>query len=77
MKFVKNAEVKGNEVVLTVEDSASHLPRILQAVDNVLHVELHTPTLNDVFLKYTGREMRDESGDGGFLADWQASQRGH
>jgi ABC-2 type transport system ATP-binding protein len=77
LRFVKGAEVKGNEVVLTVEDSSSHLAELLQRVDGVEHVELHTPTLNDVFLKYTGREMREESGDGGFLADYQASQRGH
>ncbi|MCA1814497.1 MAG: ATP-binding cassette domain-containing protein [Halobacteriales archaeon] len=77
MKFVKAAEIKGNEVLLTVEDSSSHLAEILQRSDGVQHVELHTPTLNDVFLKFTGREMREESGEGGFLADYQASQRGH
>jgi hypothetical protein len=28
-------------------------------------VEVRTPTLNDVFLYYTGREIREESGEGG------------
>jgi ABC-2 type transport system ATP-binding protein len=77
LPFVRSAEVKGSEVWLTVENSSVHLPEILWAATGVESVELRTPTLNDVFLKYTGREMRDEAeAEGGFMADFQASQRG-
>jgi ABC-2 type transport system ATP-binding protein len=80
LKFVKRAEVKGNEVLLTVEDSATNLAAILAAADGVEHVELRTPTLQDVFLHFTGREMREESEDeagSGFMSAFSATQRGN
>ena len=36
-------------------------------VGAVESVEVHTATLNDVFLHYTGREIREESGEGGMF----------
>jgi len=77
MKFVKAAEVKGPEVILTVERSEVHLQEILAAAGAIESVELRTPSLNDVFLKWTGREMRDEGEvEGGFMSQMQMSQRG-
>jgi len=78
LPFVKRTEIKGQEVLLTVEDAASNLPAILAAArDGVLHVELRTPTLNDVFLHYTGREMREEFEEqDGFMGSFAAAQRG-
>jgi len=36
-------------------------------VGNVESVELRTPTLNDVFLHYTGHEIREADAEGGFF----------
>jgi hypothetical protein len=41
------------------------LQEILGMVGNVDSVEVRSPTLNDVFLYYTGQEIREESGEGG------------
>lgn len=67
LPFVKNVEVVGNIVSITVEDESKHLQEILGIAGKVDSVELHSPTLDDVFLHYTGREFRDEGGEEG---DW-------
>ena len=49
-----------------MENASTHLPAILAAVGKVDTVEVHSPTLNDVFLYYTGKEIRPASAEGGF-----------
>ncbi len=55
-------EVKGNQVVIKSEDAAKELPRIIELMRayNVLEINVKKPTLDDVFLELTGRELRDE-----------------
>jgi ABC-2 type transport system ATP-binding protein len=75
---VTQAEVKDGWVEASVREVHRHLPAILAAIPGVESVEVHSPTLNDVFLKYTGRGIREE----GAGADWmesafKAAQGGH
>jgi ABC-2 type transport system ATP-binding protein len=63
--YVRNIKVDGGYLTLTVSDAGSHLQEILKKVGSVDGVELRSPTLNDVFLHYTGREIREEAGEGG------------
>ena len=67
LNFVKNIEVIGNIVSITVEDASKHLQNVLEIVGKVESVEIHSPTLDDVFLHYTGREFRE---DGGAEGGW-------
>jgi len=72
LSYVKNVEVKDGQVGLTVENAAVHLKEILSLFNNVEAVEVRTPTLNDVFLKYTGRAIREEYTDEGWAeAAWR------
>ena len=52
---------------LIVDNGAHRIPEIVKIVDQVGvkldSVELREPTLDDVFLSYTGREIRDEKGN--------------
>lgn len=66
LKYVKLIDHKNNTVLLTVKDANLHLPEILKSIGKVESVELHSPTLNDVFLHYTGRDIREDSAEGGF-----------
>jgi len=68
MPFVKKVEVHDRTVLLTVEDASSHAQEILAVIGKVDSVELRPPTLNDVFLQYTGREYREQGEEGG---NWQ------
>jgi ABC-2 type transport system ATP-binding protein len=66
LPFVKSVEVQGSTVHLTVEDARSHIQEILGVIGKVEGVELHPPSLDDVFMHYTGREYREEGEEGGF-----------
>lgn len=65
LDYVLSVDQSGSTVLLTVKDASAHLQEILGTVGQVESVEVRSPTLNDVFLNYTGREIREESGEGG------------
>jgi ABC-2 type transport system ATP-binding protein len=56
--------IEGTEVRFQVPDGASALPVLLRAMVerdlDAAGVEVHRPTLDDVFLTMTGRSLRDE-----------------
>ena len=60
--------LSGNRVALKVRSATEAIPRILEAASKaglrVAEVSYHRPSLNDVFLYLTGRELRDESVSG-------------
>lgn len=65
LDYVVSIDQSGSTLLLTVTDASAHLQEILRRVGEVDFVEVRSATLNDVFLHYTGREIREESGEGG------------
>jgi ABC-2 type transport system ATP-binding protein len=65
LDYVLSIDRSGKTLRLTVKDASKHLQEILGLVGEAEGVEVRTATLNDVFLHYTGREIRDESAEGG------------
>ncbi len=52
-----------SKLVMEVPDGESFLPQLIKAIDVPIDsISLRRPTLDDVFLKLTGRTMREESG---------------
>jgi ABC-2 type transport system ATP-binding protein len=69
LRYVRKAVERDGELVLTVNNASAHLQEILGRVGRVESVELRSPTLNDVFLRYTGRRMREGGeAEGGWAA---------
>jgi ABC-2 type transport system ATP-binding protein len=70
LPYVKTVEVDGEDVHIIMEDAHIHLPDLLSKIPNTQCVETRAPTLNDVFIKLTGRDIRDEGEDdtGGWMA---------
>lgn len=66
LDFVKKIEKINEFIHLTVLNASANLQKILNVAGEVESVEIHTPTLNDVFLHYTGREIREDSPEGGW-----------
>jgi ABC-2 type transport system ATP-binding protein len=66
LKYVKKVDSCDGEVSLTVKDADKHLQEILKVVGRVESVEVRSPALEDVFLHYTGREIRDNEPEGGW-----------
>lgn len=52
-----------SKLVMEVPDGESFLPQLIKTIDVPIDsISLRRPTLDDVFLKLTGRTMREESG---------------
>jgi ABC-2 type transport system ATP-binding protein len=50
-----------DQLVVFAEDGEALVPRLIEAAGvRVRSVHVHRPTLDDVFLHYTGRQIRDE-----------------
>jgi ABC-2 type transport system ATP-binding protein len=60
-----DSEIDGDVVTFRVPQGGSVLPGLLRSIDaegvELAGVEVHRPTLDDVFLTMTGRSLRDES----------------
>jgi len=65
--FVKDMKQQKGELKLIVRDGETIVPRVMEiAASAGIHVEamsIRGPTLEDVFLHYTGREIRGEGGE--------------
>lgn len=60
------AEEKGGEVFISVSKGDACIPKFINTLgDMVISVRLQRPTLNDVFLKLTGKTIRPETVSGG------------
>ncbi|WP_433059698.1 ATP-binding cassette domain-containing protein [Dactylosporangium sp. CS-033363] len=64
LALARDVEVRGDEEVrLTVESGDTAIPQIMRALEGggvaLTTIELHRPTLDDVFLTKTGRSLRD------------------
>jgi len=59
--FDLDVSEKNDELFLTTMKGDTCIPEIIKAIgENVLSVRLQRPTLNDVFIKMTGKQIRDE-----------------
>lgn len=67
LSFVRKIDIKGKTLRVTVKGSEKYLPKIMDvARKNKISIEsinIRKPTLGDVFLHYTGREIREEMGN--------------
>jgi ABC-2 type transport system ATP-binding protein len=64
--YILSAEESDGYLILTACDAKTKLQEILRLAGTVDSVEMRSPTLNDVFLHYTGREIREGPAEGGF-----------
>lgn len=63
ISFINEIVVEGENIYLFVKDGAQVLPPIFELLNNnglqMQSVTMTRPSLDDVFLKYTGRSLRD------------------
>jgi ABC-2 type transport system ATP-binding protein len=63
--FIRKIDSLGEYLLLSVDDAKKNIPEILKHIE-VESVEASSPTLNDVFLKLTGRPIKEQA-EGGFM----------
>lgn len=65
VKIFKNSKVFDGQLFLSVKNAGKEIKRILEVARknkiNVIEVNIRKPTLNDVFLSLTGKEIREET----------------
>jgi ABC-2 type transport system ATP-binding protein len=79
-KLGLDAKTKNGEIYITTDKGDACIPELIRTLaDRVLSVRLQRPTLNDVFLKLTGKAIRDEeiSGMGTIKDTVRAHRRKH
>ncbi len=63
-RFGLEAHTEDTRIRLEVEAGAEFIPRLVRELGVAIEsVDLHRPTLDDVFLKLTGRAIRDQEAD--------------
>ncbi|MFC1845921.1 DUF4162 domain-containing protein, partial [Chloroflexota bacterium] len=67
MEFSVEKDSVKSTLRLTVKDAEKLVPRLIEIARKIgaeiSSVSIHHPTLNDVFLKYTGRDIRDDEAE--------------
>ncbi|VVB90659.1 Trehalose/maltose import ATP-binding protein MalK [uncultured archaeon] len=66
LDYVKKVEEKEGLLYISIKDASMHLQDLLTHTGPIDFVEVRSGTLNDVFLHYTGREIREAEAEGGF-----------
>ena len=67
--YVRELAAEDGQVRLYVDDGGTALPQLIRLLDSrgigIRSISMSEPTLDDVFLRQTGRSLRDEgAGDG-------------
>jgi len=66
LDYVQRVEYSNEIITIAVNDANKHLQQILEILGSIDSVELYTPTLNDVFIHFTGKAIREAPPEGGF-----------
>jgi ABC-2 type transport system ATP-binding protein len=66
LEFVKDIRADQDGISITVQDAGRHLQELLNRAGPVDSVEIRPLTLEDVFLHYTGRAIREGPAEGGW-----------
>jgi len=75
-KFALDVKKRENTLTLLVKSGAEAVPRIVELVDKnggkISSITLRAPTLDDVFLHYTGRSIREDTNvtNKRFVSSW-------
>ncbi len=66
LEYVRKIEEKDGLLYISIRDASKHLQDLLTHTGPIDFVEVRRGTLNDVFMHYTGREIREAEAEGGF-----------
>jgi ABC-2 type transport system ATP-binding protein len=61
LSYVSQVKYSDDELEIVTKKAHLHIAQILSMIKDVQCVEMRVPTLNDVFIKLTGRDIREDS----------------
>lgn len=65
LSYVTAVKTSGRIMEISMKSAHLHLAELLSLVSDVVSVEMRKPTLNDVFIKLTGRDIREDATENG------------
>jgi len=65
LPYVSEIKTAGETTEITMKSAHLHLAGLLALIRDVRSVEMRKPTLNDVFIKLTGRDIREDNAESG------------
>jgi ABC-2 type transport system ATP-binding protein len=76
LSFVSEVKLSDGALEITMKEAHLHLAELLSLIRDVECVEVRVPTLSDIFIKLTGRDIREDSSeDSGSWVDSVARYR--
>jgi len=63
LPWVKSAEERGNSLVLNVEKGEGRIEDLIELSEGITMIDEHEPSLEDVFIHFTGRTIREAEGE--------------
>ena len=60
LSYVQSVTQENDETKIIIENVSENLQNLLAAVGNIDSVQVRNTTLNDVFLRFTGRQIQEE-----------------
>jgi len=77
LSWIKEIEARDDSLQLSVDGGEERIPELIDFADNhglaILSIRLYKPSLEDTFLHYTGKTIREE--EGSVLEVWKAWMR--
>ncbi len=67
LPFVGSVELENSHYKISITDPARNLQALLNAAGRIEEVEVRRVTLDDVFLKFAGQQISEDSGDSGIF----------
>jgi ABC-2 type transport system ATP-binding protein len=74
-EFVHRVEQNENSVIIYMDEVNSNLHRLIKDLEDVQSIEYMKPTLNDVFLKFSGDSLSGDNPEGGFMQRYAEYKR--
>ena len=72
--WIKRVEARDSSLELSIDGGEEKIPELIDFTDNhnfvISSIELHKPSLEDAFLHYTGKTIREEEGN--LMGLWKA-----
>ena len=65
LPYVSAVKTAGDTTEITIKSAPLHLAELLPLIPDVVSVEMRKPTLHDVFIKLTGRDIREDAAENG------------
>lgn len=74
LAWIKRIEARDSSLELSIDGGEEKIPELIDFTDNhnfvISSIELHKPSLEDAFLHYTGKTIREEEGN--LMGLWKA-----